>query len=119
MNFDEAIRIHTNWKVTLRWMINGRQPLDEGTLGRDDACEIGQWLAGDGERLYGSYPAFAAARREHANFHRSCAEVVRLIRADDARSASAMLAPAGDFSKASAATVEAIRALKAEVEGGG
>ena len=119
MDFDQAIATHTNWKVTLRWMINGRQPLDEEKLGRDDACEIGQWLKGEGQRRYGDFPAFRIALREHAHFHLICADVVRYVRQGKLESANAMLAADGEFTRASESTVSAIRSLKAQVEEAG
>ena len=114
MDFDEAVKAHVFWKVTLRWMINGRLPLDMEKLGDDRSCELGRWIHGDGSR-FKAYPAYAAMVREHALFHDVVKEVVRQIIGGDTESANRMLSPEGEFTVASARTIAAIRALEREI----
>ena len=78
-NFDEAIKAHLQWKVTLRKAIADRQPLDSNTLCRDDRCRLGQWIHGPGGVKWGTRPSFTALRDMHANFHQAAGEVARQI----------------------------------------
>lgn len=115
MNFDDAVKAHTFWKVTLRWLVNGRRGLDEEMAHDDRACELGAWIHGEGSR-YAQFPAFAEMVSEHAEFHRLAGEVARLTLTGDTAAADRMLAPDGEFSRASDRTISAIFRLQAQVE---
>ena len=65
MDFNEAIKAHTFWKVTLRWMINGQRSIDGEKLGRDDECELGRWIYGHGAE-YARFSAYQTLVKEHA-----------------------------------------------------
>lgn len=114
MDFDEAIKAHTFWKVTLRWMINGQRPLDGEKLGCDHECELGRWIYGDG-LAYRGFASYQVLVREHSRFHAMAAEVARRIAAGESEAAMRMMADSGDFSLASAQTIAAIRQLQREV----
>lgn len=116
MNFEDAIKVHTYWKVTLRWMINGHRPVDETTTADCHRCELGQWIDGAGA-CYAGVPAYLTLTQEHAEFHRIAGAVIHKIQSGLAGEADAMLAPDGAFTLASTRTIEAIRALQAHVEG--
>ncbi len=96
-----AIGAHGTWKSKLNTAIErGAHSENVATVGRDDACAFGKWLAGAsveaGEREY-----FNKARAEHAEFHRQAALVLSAIdagRVDDAR---AIAAHDGAFSEIS------------------
>ena len=115
MNFEDAIKAHTFWKVTLRWMINGQRPIDPQTIAVDQACELGRWIHGEGQK-YRHLPLFATLLGEHAEFHRVAAEVVEMIQSGNILGAEAMLEPEGRFTAASQHTIDAIRALQRAVE---
>lgn len=116
MDFNEAIKAHTFWKVTLRWMINGQRSVDGEKLGRDTECELGHWIHGDGSQ-YQSFTSYQTLVHEHATFHRIAGEVAHKIQAGEAEAAMLMMADSGAFTMASARTVDAIRQLQREVEG--
>lgn len=118
MNFDEAIKVHTYWKVTLRWMINGHRPVIASEVADFHRCELGHWIDGEGQ-AYAHLPEFEALVHEHAEFHRIAGMAVEKIQRGEAAEAEAMLAPDGAFTQASARTIETIRALKAQVEPAG
>jgi methyl-accepting chemotaxis protein len=115
MDFNEAIKAHTFWKVTLRWMINGQRPVDGEKLGRDNDCELGHWIHGDGA-AYKSFSSYQTLVSEHAGFHAIAGAVARCIATGDSEVAMQMMADGGEFSLASARTIEAIRRLQGEVE---
>lgn len=115
MNFDDAIKAHTFWKVTLRWMINGQRLVDGKKLARDDECELGRWIVGAGIE-YTECSAFQALVKEHAAFHLIAGDVAKKIADGNSEDALQMMSDSGDFSQASAKTIEAIRLLQREVE---
>ena len=115
MNFDDAIKAHTFWKVSLRWMINNGKPLDDKHIGSPHECELGRWILGNGA-CHHALPAFQALIAQHDEFHHIAGEVAKCIESGQRDTAQTMLAPDGSFSMASAKTIEAIRDLKACVE---
>ncbi len=117
MNFDEAIKAHTYWKVMLKWLINGQRPIDADIVALDGVCELGKWIAGDGQ-AYAGVPGFEVFVRQHTAFHEVAGEVARLVESGHRAQADAMMAPEGKFTLASEKTIAAIRALKLQVENG-
>lgn len=115
MNFDEAIKAHTYWKVMLKWLINGQRPLDASTVSLDSVCELGKWMAGEGQ-AYAGLSGFDAFVRQHQAFHEAAGVVARLVESGHRAQADAMMAPEGEFTAASEKTIAAIKALKVQVE---
>lgn len=118
MNFDEAIKVHTYWKVTLRWMINGHRPVDASEAADFHRCELGHWIDGAGA-AHAALPEFQILTHAHAEFHRIAGAVIHKIQSGLTAEADAMLAPDGAFTLASVRTIDAIRALQAHVERSG
>lgn len=48
MNLDTAVQTHALWNTKLRNAISKREQMDLITLSRDDCCELGIWLHGEG-----------------------------------------------------------------------
>ncbi len=113
MNFADAIKAHTYWKVMLRWMINGERPVDPENAADSAICELGRWIHGAG-RQYASLPAYTTLIRAHEEFHIIAASVIRRVQEGKKDEANAMLANEGEFTLASARTIDAIRALELE-----
>ncbi|MEQ1568746.1 MAG: CZB domain-containing protein [Myxococcota bacterium] len=109
MDFDAAIRAHSRWKLRLVSYVHGPdQSLDPEEVGRDDRCDLGCWLHGDGAR-YAALPAFGALVQAHARFHRAAAEVV--TRADQGEWVSSEVA-LGSSSAYERASVEVFQLLE-------
>lgn len=121
MDFNELLVTHTRWKVRLRNYIDNRadeqEKLDPDHISREDLCELGAWIIGEGRRHAGN-PHFEQLRVDHAYFHQCAAEVVRRVNAGDPQGANAMLGPSGDFSEVSSAIVSAMNQLHREVIAG-
>lgn len=83
MNLRQAITQHMQWKFRLDLLVAGysRETLDPERVELEESCELGRWLATEGERTYGSNPAFLILQRTHAEFHRCAADIVRLCQA--------------------------------------
>lgn len=111
MNFEDAIKAHTYWKVMLRWMINGERPVAPESTADSSICELGRWIHGDG-RQYAALPAYTTLIRAHEEFHIIAASVIKHVQEGKKDEAHAMLANEGEFTLASARTLDAIRALE-------
>lgn len=115
MNFDEAIKAHSSWKLKLSSYL--RQPdgtLREADVASDNACQLGKWLYGDG-RKYASLPEYRALCQQHARFHRAAASVVKLAHTGASTSEATALGSDSEYGVASKSVVSAIMALKSKV----
>jgi len=110
MDLSSAINAHVNWKLRLsRYLAGEGEALDPRIVGRDDQCELGKWIHGEG-RSHAKRPEFAALRTEHATFHRRASEVVQAGMRGETLGAQDLLA--GPYSEASRVVVLTIGRLK-------
>ena len=72
MDYDELAFSHLAWVANLWDRICDDKPIDLDEIGRDDACQLGKWLRGEGQ-AYKSHPQFAELEETHARFHQ-CAK---------------------------------------------
>ncbi len=112
MNFDDAIRAHSSWKMKLASYL--RKPdgsLKASEIQLDNKCELGRWIHGEGIR-HANLPQFATLKTEHAAFHQAAAEVVR--HADSGKDTAEETALGGKsaFSKASHSVIAALLEMK-------
>lgn len=115
MDFDEAIVSHLKWKIHLRNFLDGRgEKLDSAAVAKDDGCELGQWIYGEG-KLFADTAPYQDLVRKHAQFHLRAAEVVQKAEVGDKRGAETLLATGREFSSASKDIVGAIMQLEMEV----
>ncbi len=113
MNFEEAVSVHQRWKTRLRVVIDGKstETLDPQVVCKDDQCDLGKWIHGEGGRAMGSKPEFNEVKTTHACFHRTAGEVLRKALAGDKAGASILLD--GEFFQASSKVIQAITKCKA------
>lgn len=113
MDFDDAIAAHIKWKVRLSQFIDGTssEQLNSADVCRDNLCDLGKWIYGDGSRFEAT-PHYHDLVRKHAHFHVCAAEIVKKVEGGDKTGAKAALG--GPFAGASRETVAAIMALKGE-----
>lgn len=80
MDFESAVTAHTNWMLRLFGYCKGtsNERLDPQTIQKDNVCDLGKWLHGDG-RKFADDPEFPQLLKEHAAFHKSAASVVVLV----------------------------------------
>jgi len=115
MNPYDAIRVHWEWRIQLRLFVTGHgAPFDASTAGRDDLCDLGMWIRGDGAR-YAALPSLAHLKSAHAAFHQAAAEVVKRVNDGDRDGARALLEPSSTFDHASNATVLAVLRLASDL----
>lgn len=113
MNFYDLMCSHVKWKVRLNVLVhdpNGAK-LSSDALRRDDVCELGKWIYGEGLQ-YRDTAAYQNLLKKHADFHIMCAEVVKQLNAGDKAGAEAALG--NPFDLASNEIFNALMALKDE-----
>jgi len=115
MDFDEAIRAHSSWKLKLsNYLRTPDKSIDIATLEVDNKCPLGCWVHGEGTK-YASSPEFVTLKAEHAKFHKAAAAVARKAESGKAVSEETALGGKSDFSQASQAVISAIMAIKKRV----
>ena len=68
----EAMEVHIQWFKDIRGKLKNGERVNPEDIGRDDRCEVGKWLHGEGAK-YKSLPEYTAFADLHARCH-SCAE---------------------------------------------
>jgi hypothetical protein len=115
MNPYDALRLHWEWRIQLRLFVSGHGgPFDTSTVGRDDACDLGIWIRGEGAR-HAAMPSLAHLESAHAAFHEAAAEIVKRVNDGDRDGARALIEPGTRFDHASNATVLAILRLASDL----
>ncbi len=112
MNFDEAIKAHSAWKMKLSSYLNNPDgSLKAAEICLDNKCALGQWIYGEGAK-FASHPEFTTLKSEHTRFHKAASEVVK--KADSGQNVSEEIAIGGksEFASASSSVVAAIMAIK-------
>jgi hypothetical protein len=112
MDFDQAISCHVQWKSKLAAYVNHPDhSLSAAELGREDRCDLGKWLHGEGQK-FAMLPEFAKLVVDHAHFHAAAADVVK--KADSGRRVSEEIAlgAKSDYATASNAVVTSLMKMK-------
>lgn len=112
MNLDNAILAHYEWKNKLKAAVAGKSQLDAATISRDDCCEFGKWLYGEGGGLFGKKPEFVTLLQRHKTFHAEAGKVASQINARKYDEALRMIESSTPFGTASVAVGVAVNALK-------
>lgn len=115
MNFDEAIKAHTDWKIKLTIYI--KKPdgsLKPAEVCLDNKCKLGQWIYGEGA-AHKSIPEYSTLKTEHAKFHKAAADIIQ--KADSGQSVTEDMAfgTKSVFASASTAVVTSIMAMRKKV----
>ena len=77
MDFDEAIRAHSAWKLKLSaYLRNPDGSLKASEIQADNKCALGQWIYGEGAK-HSSHAEFTTLKAEHQRFHKAAAQVVQ------------------------------------------
>lgn len=117
MHLGNAIAAHDEWKTTFRTAIANHETLDAATISADNCCELGQWLYGEGKRLFGKLPTHTHCLATHKLFHQEAGKIAEAINANNLTGADSMLAAHTPFSKTSNALAAAILRLKKDAVG--
>ncbi|MDP1612480.1 MAG: CZB domain-containing protein [Sulfuritalea sp.] len=114
MNFDDAMASHIIWKLRLTRFINGSggEDFDRGTVGNNEACDLGKWIFREGAKYQGT-TAYGGLLKKHADFHRCAAEVIGKVDTGDRAGARAIID--GPFEEASRGIIIALAELRQQV----
>lgn len=114
MNLGNAVQTHAQWKTKLRSAIAKHEQLDLMTLSRDDCCELGQWLHGEGKSSYGRLTSHGDCIHKHLAFHSEVTKVARAVNAMQFDAAEGMLNAGTPYAKASSALSVSFLQLRKE-----
>lgn len=115
MDINAAIQAHSTWKLRLNRFADGgsQESLDENTIGKDNVCDLGKWLHGEGKKTLASHPSYNDLIKEHAEFHRQASNIVKLCKSAQTAKAKQILAdPNSDYNKATIKVVGILMKLK-------
>lgn len=116
MDLNHAVSAHEQWVFKFRDAISSGSTMDATTLSKDNCCELGKWLYGEGRTMYGNLTRFSDIVEKHAEFHKQAGKVAEAINAKKHKEAQDMIDYAGTpFSHATQEVKKAILNLKSEV----
>ena len=116
MNLDVAIQKHTEWRMKFRTAMQTKETMDAVTIGKDDCCELGKWLHGDGRKECGGLSTFEPCLAAHKAFHVEAGKVAAAINAKKYVEAEQMIGSGSAYLKASTVTGGAILKLKQQLQ---
>lgn len=112
INLEDAVARHAAWKIKFRTAISKQELLDVPSISRDDCCDVGKWLHGDGRSSFGTKPEFQGCVSAHRHFHLEAGKVAELINARAYARAEAAMDSGTPFAKASSEVATALVHLK-------
>lgn len=115
MDIRPLLRAHAEWVVHLREYIYGSGDLDVRVIMRDDECDLGRWVYGEGA-CYHHLPEYETARLAHAAFHADAAQAVRLVQAGRRHEAGLEIGYGGRLRNRSAMMVRSFLRLSQRLE---
>lgn len=119
MDYDDAIRAHSNWKTRLRnYICNPDRSISATEVARDDVCELGCWIRGHG-RSHAGLPAFSKLQSAHAQFHLAAADIISRADAGERVDDAVTFAAASPFGERSMEVVEALLSLRNQSKAAG
>jgi methyl-accepting chemotaxis protein len=103
MNFsiEEALHKHADWKLKLRTAISTKEKLDAATITKDNCCDVGRWLYGEGKKRWSSSPELQNAIDAHKAFHQQAGRIAALVNAGKYSEAEAALGANSAYARAS------------------
>jgi len=111
MNVNGAINAHVAWKQRLADYLEGKgDALDPAVVGRDDRCELGQWIHAEAPKRSADAD-FGALRAQHADFHKRAAAVIETRRRGDEAGARQLFA--GEYVTAANMVIRTLGKMKA------
>ena len=112
MNLDAAIAAHAQWKTKFRMAITKQETMDAVAIGKDNCCDLGKWLHGEGKLQLGSKPEFLSLLEKHKAFHVEAGKVANAINTKKYTEAERMIDSGSSFSAASSAVGVAVNSVK-------
>ena|ERR1035437_267291 len=116
MDLDSAISAHEQWVFKFKNAISTASTLDAATIAKDNCCEFGKWLYGEGRSMHGHRARFSDIIERHAEFHKLAGKVAEAVNAKQYKEAQDMIDYASTpFGQATQGVKAAILGLKGEI----
>lgn len=113
MNFDDAIKAHTSWKMKLSAYISKPdKSLDHNVVCKDNMCDLGKWIHGEGGVKLSADNEFGKLKKTHAEFHIEAASIIKRAEANENVSEEIMLGSSSKFAKLSNDIVALLMVMK-------
>ena len=115
MDFDEALKAHSAWKMKLSNYL--RKPdgsLKSEDIQVDNKCDLGKWIHGEGAK-FNTLTEYSTLKSEHAKFHKCAGDVVKKADSGQSVTEEIALGAKSDFAVASGNVVSAIMSMKRKV----
>ena len=93
-DFSAIIQAHLNWKKRLRVATNDPSEaarLDPQTICKDNLCDLGKWLYGDGQACCSTLPEYGRLKSRHAEFHACAGDIAEKAKSGDIAGAKSLL----------------------------
>ena len=114
LDLDSAIQNHSEWKMKFRTAISQHETMDAAMIARDDCCELGKWLHGDGKEKFGKLISYTNCFSSHAVFHIEAGKVAQAINTKKYAEAWNMIDNGTSYANASSVVAGDIMRLKEE-----
>jgi methyl-accepting chemotaxis protein len=115
VDLNEAIQKHAQWKFKFRQALLTNQTMDAAAISKDNNCELGKWLHGEAQTLYGHCKAHAKCIKDHAAFHVEAGKLAVAVNAKRKDEAERMLAAGSAFSEVSKIVAVTLIELQHEI----
>lgn len=115
-NFQSAKKAHIDWKMKLtNYLQNPDGSLDHKAVCVDNACALGKWIYGEGEKFRDEKPSlFDDLKNSHSEFHKIAGIIIESINKNNKSVAEKLLSPTGPYIEISDRTVKLIEQLESE-----
>ena len=114
MNLTQAISKHIEWKVKFMSTILKQESMDTETISKDNCCELGKWLHGDGKTQFENLASYSICLDKHAAFHIEAGKIAAKINEKKFNDAEAMLNAGQPYTTSSNNLYLAIKNLEKE-----
>lgn len=112
MDFDEAIKAHSAWKMKLSaYLAKPDGSLKAQDIEVDHKCALGQWIYGEGSK-HSAHAEYSTLKTEHSKFHKAAAAVVRKADSGGSVSEEIAIGAKSEFGATSNAVVSAIMVMR-------
>lgn len=117
MNFDDAVKAHSAWKMKLSGYIrNPDGSLDPKAIQPDNLCDLGKWIYQSASD-HADLEEYKKLKECHAKFHKCAADIVTRADKGEKLTDEIALGSNSDYAKLSLEVVGLIMTMKKKVSG--
>lgn len=116
MNLEAAIQKHEEWKTRFFTAMTQHLMMDPAIIEKDNYCQLGKWLHGEGKTQFGNLSSYADCVSSHASFHVEAAKVAQTINSKNFVEAENMLGNGSSLTNASIVVAKALMKFKKEAK---